>query len=59
MTPAVGSHLHVPETIRRWPITTVYICLATPMVLALLIWDRLDGPALTVCSFAAALLTGS
>jgi hypothetical protein len=60
MTPAAGDHhLRVPDTIRRWPITTAYIVVALTAVLALLIWDRLDGPAHSVCGTAAAILTGS
>jgi hypothetical protein len=57
---ASGHHLRVPDTIRRYSITTIYICVAIMADLLLLIWDRLDGPTPSVCPRgAAALLTGS
>ena len=59
MTPADGEHHLLPDTIRRWPITTIYLVGAITAVLALMIWDRLDGPARSVCKTAAAILTGS
>lgn len=61
MSPGSSDHLlKVPDTIRRWSITTAYICLAITVVLVLLIWDRLGGPTPSVCPRgAAALLTGS
>lgn len=59
MTPGPDHHLRLPETVRRWPITTIYICCALAAILALLIWDRLDGPTPSVCRTAAAILTGS
>lgn len=60
MTPSGSDHhLHLPETVRRWPLTTVYLLVAVTGVLGLTIWDRLDGHARTVCKTAAAILTGS
>lgn len=58
--PTTGDHhLHVPDTIRRWPFSTIYIVLAITAVLALMFWDRIDGPVRSVCTTAAAILTGS
>jgi hypothetical protein len=59
VTPGPAHHLRLPDTVRRWPITTIYIVVALAAILVLLIWDRLDGPTPTVCRTAAAILTGS
>jgi hypothetical protein len=59
MTPASDHHLRLPATVRRWPITTIYIVVALAAILVLLIWDRLDGPTPSVCRTAAAILKGS
>lgn len=53
-----GEHPHVPETFRHYPITIIYIVLAITLVLALLIWDRLDGPAHAVCILQTAITQG-
>jgi hypothetical protein len=58
MTPADPEH-HLPETLRAYRYTTIYIGIAITVVLVLLLWDRFDGPAPSVCRTAAAILTGS
>jgi nitrogen fixation/metabolism regulation signal transduction histidine kinase len=50
---------HHPGLFRGYRITVIYIALAITAVLALLIWDRVAGPILSVCKAAAAPLTGS
>lgn len=58
MTRRQGGEHHLPDTLRRYPITTIYIVVAITAVLALLIWDRLDGPAHAVCLMQAATTQG-
>lgn len=60
MTPSSAEHQHhIAETLRVYRRTTVYSAIAVTVVLVLLLWDRFDGPAPTVCRTAAAILTGS
>lgn len=53
-----GGHPHVPDTVRHYPITTVYVVIAIAVVLALLLWGRLGGPDLSVCAVQAVLTQG-
>lgn len=53
-----GTHPHVPDTFRHYPITTIYIVVAITIVLALLVWDRLDGPTPSVCTVQTATSQG-
>lgn len=53
-----GEHPHVPDAFRHYPITIGYIVVAITVVLALLIWDRVDGPHPSVCTVQAATSQG-
>lgn len=39
-----AEHDHVPGMFRVWRITTIYIAVATTVVVALLLWELLHGP---------------
>lgn len=43
-----GDH-HVTDAFRMYRWTTVYICCAATVVVALLMWDLTHGPLLSPC----------
>jgi hypothetical protein len=58
VSPGTNGEKRLPDTLRAYRYTTIYIGIAVTAVLALLLWDLFGGPTPSVCSTAAAISQG-